>query len=126
MAGQNALVLQTAEPREFLGLYRRLSANPFEVRALRRAGQSTARRYAWPEVLERVFLPRVDLDHETTSAGDAWAPLANPALRRDRPQRFAHKGVPVQLAERNLHPPRPAPVAVRVDSGKVHGLGFAD
>ena len=126
VAGQNALVLQTAEPREFLGLYRRLSANPFEVRALRRAGQSTARRYAWPEVLERVFLPRVDLDHETTSAGDAWTPLANPALRRDRPQRCAHKGVPGQLAERNLHPPRPAPVAVRVDSGKVHGLGFAD
>jgi hypothetical protein len=126
VAGQNALVLQTTEPREFLGLYRRLWANPFEARALRRAGQSTARRYAWPEVLERVFLPRVDLDHETTSAGDAWAPLANSALRGDRPQRRAHQGAPGQLAERNLHPPRPAPVMVRVDSRKVHGLGFAD
>ncbi len=126
VAGQNALVLQTAEPREFLGLYRRLSANPFEARAMRRAGQSTARRYAWPEVLERVLLPRVDLDRETSSPSDGWVPLADPALRGNRPERRPHQGVPGKLAKRDPHPPRPAPVMLRVDSRKVHRLGFAD
>jgi glycosyltransferase involved in cell wall biosynthesis len=126
VAGHNALVLQTAEPREFMGLYRWLCAHPREARALRRAGRSTARRYAWPEVLERVLLPRVDLDHEIGSPGDLWVPLAGPALRRDRPQRRAYDGVRGKLVERNSHPPRPAPVMARGDSRKVHGLGFAD
>ena len=126
VAGQNALVLQTAEPREFMGLYRWLSAHPQEARALRRAGRSTARRYAWPEVLERVLLPLVDLDHEIGSPGDAWAPLANPALRRDRLQRRAHGGVRGKLVEGNPHPPRPAPMLLGSDSWKVHGLGFTD
>jgi hypothetical protein len=56
--------MQTGSPREFMGLHGWLRANPREACALRRAGRSTARRYAWPEVLERVLLPRVDLDHE--------------------------------------------------------------
>jgi hypothetical protein len=126
VAGQNALVLQTAEPREFMGLYQWLCANPGEARALRRAGRSTARRYAWPEVLERVLLPRVDLDHAVDSPGDAWASLANPALRRDRLQRRLKTGVRGKLVERNPHPPRPAPMLIRGDSRKVHGLGFTD
>jgi glycosyltransferase involved in cell wall biosynthesis len=126
VAGQNALVLQTAEPREFMGLYRWLCADPYQASALRRAGRSTARRYAWPEVLERVLLPRVDLDHEIGSAGGAWAPLADPALRRDRLQRRAHSRARGKLVERNAHPPRPAPVMIRRDPGKVHRLGFTD
>ena len=126
VAGHNALVLQTAEPREFMGLYRWLCAHPCEARALRRAGRSTARHYAWPEVLERVLLPRVDLDHEIGSPGDVSLPLAHPALRRDRLQRRAHKGVRGKLVERNPHPPPPAPVMARGDSRQVHGLGFTD
>ncbi len=126
VAGQNALVLQTAEPREFMGLYRRLCANPDEARSLRRAGRSTARRYAWPEVLERVLLPRVDLDHEMGSAGDAGAPLADPALRGDRLQRRARGGVRGNLFEGNPHAPRPAPMPVGSDPRKVHRLGFSD
>jgi len=126
VAGHNALVLQTAEPREFMGLYRWLCAHPFEARALRRAGRSTARRYAWPEVLERVLLPRVDLDYEIGSPGDVSVPLAHPALRRDRLQRRAHKGVRGKLVERNPHPPPPAPVMARGDSRQVHGLGLTD
>ena len=81
MAGHNALVLQTAEAQEFMSLYRRLRANPCEARSLRRAGQSTARRYAWPEIVGRVLLPRVDLNHEIGSLGASWAPLANPTLQ---------------------------------------------
>jgi glycosyltransferase involved in cell wall biosynthesis len=126
VAGQNALVLQTAEPREFLGLYRWLSANPDEARALRRAGQSTARRYAWPEVLERVLLPRVDLDHDVASADDSGAPLASPALRGNRLQRDARKPVPAQFAKRDPHPPRPARVLSRGNPRKVHRLGLTE
>jgi glycosyltransferase involved in cell wall biosynthesis len=59
--GQNALVLETGDPREFMGLFERLRRNPAEERSLRRAGQATARRYAWPEVVRRVLLPRVAL-----------------------------------------------------------------
>jgi hypothetical protein len=59
--GQNALVLQTSEPSEFLSLYTRLRSNWRAMRALRRAGMSTARQYAWSGVVERVLLPRLDL-----------------------------------------------------------------
>jgi glycosyltransferase involved in cell wall biosynthesis len=59
--GQNALVLETGEPREFMGLYRRLRGCEDAVRRLRRAGQATARRYAWSSVVEGVLLPRVEL-----------------------------------------------------------------
>ena len=61
--GQNALVLETGDPREFMSLYRRLRGREDEVRRLRRAGQSTARRYAWRNVAEGVLLPRVELGH---------------------------------------------------------------
>lgn len=59
--GQNALVLQTEDPREFVSLYQRLRADPQAASALRRAGRATARRYAWTEVVGRVLLPRVEL-----------------------------------------------------------------
>jgi glycosyltransferase involved in cell wall biosynthesis len=59
--GQNAIVLETGDPREFIGLFRRVRANPAEARGLRRAGQATSRRYAWSQVLERVLLPRLEL-----------------------------------------------------------------
>ncbi len=59
--GRNAIVLQTGDPREFVGLFRRLKANPAEACAIRRQGRATARQYAWPEVIQRLFLPRLDL-----------------------------------------------------------------
>jgi glycosyltransferase involved in cell wall biosynthesis len=61
IAGQNALVLETADPREFVGLFERLRANPAEASALRRSGRSTAQRYAWPQVARGVLLPRIEL-----------------------------------------------------------------
>jgi len=126
VGGQNALVLQTAEPREFMGLYRWLYTHPCEARSLRRAGRSTARRYAWPEVLGRALLPRVDLERESGSADDAWVPLADSALRGDRLQRGARRGVRGKRLERDTHPPRPAPVTTRSHAGKVHRLGLAE
>jgi glycosyltransferase involved in cell wall biosynthesis len=59
--GQNALVLETEDPKEFLGLFRRLLSQPRRVTSLRREGQRTARRFAWPQVVEGVLLPRVEL-----------------------------------------------------------------
>jgi glycosyltransferase involved in cell wall biosynthesis len=59
--GRNALVLQTTDPREFVGLFERLKAHPAEAESIRRAGRKTAKHYAWPEIIERLFLPRLDL-----------------------------------------------------------------
>ncbi|MGH0036782.1 MAG: glycosyltransferase family 4 protein [Myxococcota bacterium] len=59
--GQNAIVLETGEAREFMTLYRSLRADPERLKRMRRAGQSTARRYAWQEVATTVLLPRVEL-----------------------------------------------------------------
>jgi len=61
VAGQNALVLESGDPREILGMVGRLRQRPQEALALRRAGRSTARRFAWNEVIERVLLPRLDV-----------------------------------------------------------------
>jgi glycosyltransferase involved in cell wall biosynthesis len=59
--GRNALVLQTPDPREFVGLFERLKAHPAEAESMRRAGRKTAKNYAWPEIIGRLFLPRLDL-----------------------------------------------------------------
>ncbi len=61
VSGRNALVLQTTDPLEFVGLFRRLRANPGEEAAIRRAGRITARESAWTEVIRRQVLPRLDL-----------------------------------------------------------------
>ena len=59
--GHNAVVLQTQDPREFVGAFRRLRSNPEEERALRRRGRVTAAQYAWREIIERVLLPRLEV-----------------------------------------------------------------
>jgi glycosyltransferase involved in cell wall biosynthesis len=59
--GENAVVLQTDDPSEFVGMMHRLRRNPREERAIRRAGRLTARRYAWSAIVERLLLPRLTL-----------------------------------------------------------------
>ncbi|GIX49327.1 MAG: hypothetical protein KatS3mg131_3538 [Candidatus Tectimicrobiota bacterium] len=59
--GRNALVLETADPVEFLELFAALRANPRQEQALRRAGRRTALQYAWPTLLRGVLLPRLRL-----------------------------------------------------------------
>jgi glycosyltransferase involved in cell wall biosynthesis len=61
LPGRNALVLETNDPAEFVGMYRRLRERPDVSRAIRREGRATARRFAWPEVVGRILLPRVEL-----------------------------------------------------------------
>jgi glycosyltransferase involved in cell wall biosynthesis len=59
--GRNALVLETTDPREFLGLFGELRANPAHERALRQAGRLTAKHYTWWQILQRHLLPRLRL-----------------------------------------------------------------
>jgi glycosyltransferase involved in cell wall biosynthesis len=59
--GRNALVLQTADPAEFVSLCRQLRADAAFEAALRRAGRATARQFAWAEVIRNNLVPRLDL-----------------------------------------------------------------
>jgi glycosyltransferase involved in cell wall biosynthesis len=59
--GQNALVLETENPREFVTLLQGLRDDPARERAIRRAGQLTARQYTWAGILQRTLLPRLAL-----------------------------------------------------------------
>lgn len=68
--GQNALVLETTDPWEFVSLFRELRANPAQEWALRRAGRATARRYAWPHIVRRLLLPRLHHMAETSRSQD--------------------------------------------------------
>ncbi len=59
LPGQNAIMLETDDPFEFVQLYGSLRSDPAGGRALRSAARWTARRFAWPQVLQRLFLPRI-------------------------------------------------------------------
>ena len=64
MPGQNALVLQTANPDEFLALFGPLQANPTRESAIRRAARTTAKQYMWRDIIEQNILPRIPLFHQ--------------------------------------------------------------
>lgn len=57
--GENALVLQREDPREFLSLFGRLRSRVGQDAQLRRAGVRTAQQYAWARVIQRSLLPRI-------------------------------------------------------------------
>jgi len=59
--GYNALVLESADPWEFISLFGELRTNPVRERAMRRAGRVTAQYYIWPQIVQRVLLPRLRL-----------------------------------------------------------------
>jgi glycosyltransferase involved in cell wall biosynthesis len=59
MAGRNAVVLQTADPRECVSMLRQLHDDPARAAAIRRAARTTAKSYAWPEVIGRNLIPRL-------------------------------------------------------------------
>jgi glycosyltransferase involved in cell wall biosynthesis len=59
-SGRNALVLQTDDPSEFVGLFLRLRADPVAEHSLRRAARATAREFAWPKVVRRHLLPHIE------------------------------------------------------------------
>lgn len=59
--GQNALVLETTDPRECMGLLQELHLHPAQERAIRRAGRVTAQHYLWAHILSDILLPRLRL-----------------------------------------------------------------
>jgi ribosome-associated translation inhibitor RaiA len=59
--GYNALVLETDDPQEFIGLYSQLRTNPALERAIRRAGSMTAKQYTWAHIIQRILVPRLQL-----------------------------------------------------------------
>ena len=59
--GWNALVLQSNDPQEFVNQFHRLQADPDEQRAMRQRGKSTAQQYAWPHIIRRNLLPRLQV-----------------------------------------------------------------
>jgi glycosyltransferase involved in cell wall biosynthesis len=75
LPGHNALVLETGDPEEFLSMFAHLRSAPKQAHAMRRAGRSTARRFAWPEIVEHVLMPRVDLAGGARNGGrdPGWA-----------------------------------------------------
>jgi glycosyltransferase involved in cell wall biosynthesis len=70
--GQNALVLETADPWEFVSLFQELRAHPARDRALRRAGRATAERYTWAHIVQRLLLPRLRVMTEPLRSGN-WS-----------------------------------------------------
>ena len=59
--GRNALVMQTARPKEFIGLLKRVRAEPAANASLRESARKTAEHYAWPEIIERALVPRISI-----------------------------------------------------------------
>jgi glycosyltransferase involved in cell wall biosynthesis len=83
--GWNALVLQSAEPREFVAVFGRLAAHRDEERALRRNAATTAKRFAWSEIVPRVLLPRLSASVTPVEVMPRAAAPA-PAPERVRPR----------------------------------------
>jgi glycosyltransferase involved in cell wall biosynthesis len=73
--GQNALVLQTGDPREFAAMFLPLRESPRADARLRQAARRTARDFSWSHILERCLLPRVGLPARAAPALVAAAPL---------------------------------------------------
>lgn len=59
--GHNALVLETSSPDEFLALFGQIRDEPNGEISIREAGRETAKQYAWPGVIRRALVPRVQL-----------------------------------------------------------------
>ncbi|MBN1655920.1 MAG: glycosyltransferase family 4 protein [Deltaproteobacteria bacterium] len=58
--GRNTLVLPSGTPEQFVELYRQVVIQPEKISAIRRAGRVTAEQYAWPKVIRRDFIPRIN------------------------------------------------------------------
>ena len=71
VSGQNALVLQTGDPGEFIRLFSELRDEPAREAELRRHGKATARAFAWMEILRTNLLPRLGVSAPLPAACEA-------------------------------------------------------
>jgi glycosyltransferase involved in cell wall biosynthesis/ribosome-associated translation inhibitor RaiA len=93
--GYNALVLETDDPQEFIGLYNQLRTNPSQERAMRRAGCVTAKLYTWSHIIQRILVPRLQL----TTAGTP--PVA---LTSAKPQEKPRMHVRIEGQQQQIAP----------------------
>lgn len=61
IAGRNAIVLQTPDPREFASYFAQIHGTPEAGHAVRAEGRATARQYDWSSIVRRNLLPQVDV-----------------------------------------------------------------
>ena len=75
--GRNAIVTRTASPKEFIGLWKRFHADPVANASLRASARLTARYYAWPEIIQRALLPRIQfVDPRESLRGENGPPYS--------------------------------------------------
>ncbi len=74
IAGYNAIVMESDDPREFIRLYAALKASPVRERALKNAARRTAQQYTWIKIIRRVLLPKFSVLTETDSVPRRLAP----------------------------------------------------
>lgn len=84
--GQNALVLETQDANEFLGLFHRLRCEPGEASTMRRAGQWTAKHYGWVDIVQRVLLPRIEPMYGAIPSASVAGRITGGALSSNRRQ----------------------------------------
>lgn len=96
--GYNALVLETDDPQEFIGLYSQLRMNPSQERAMRRAGCQTAKHYTWSQIVRRILVPRLQL----TGAGQLPGAMAYAKPREKTRMRVRIEGQQLQIAPQLL------------------------
>jgi len=80
IAGYNAIVMESDDPREFIRLYAALKASPVKERALKNAARRTAQQYAWMKIIRRVLLPKF-----SALTANPSVPLKHAASRRLAP-----------------------------------------
>jgi glycosyltransferase involved in cell wall biosynthesis len=81
--GWNALVLQKMDPHDFVSQFHWLLSDHVRERFLRRNGMTTARRYAWSEIVRRNLLPQVGLPSGPSAPEGLRLGLAGRAARPD-------------------------------------------
>jgi glycosyltransferase involved in cell wall biosynthesis len=59
VSGSNALVVQTADPRELVEDVELLRRSPGIAKSIRREGQRTAKQFAWSQVVARSLFPQI-------------------------------------------------------------------
>jgi glycosyltransferase involved in cell wall biosynthesis len=74
--GHNALLLQQDDPSEFVALFDGVRGTAGREGELRRSGMRTARKFAWPRVVERSLLPRLSSKRPASDLGSSAAEAA--------------------------------------------------
>ena len=93
--GHNALVLETNDAQEFIASFQIMRNDSRLELALRRAARTSAQLYAWPQIIERMLLPRLSMLAGTRHRGlsgstDAVSTLVSAFPARRATRRRAH------------------------------------